>query len=156
VQRVIGVSWLSRNEDIGAGKSMALSDLEPLFDAPSVRWVDLQYGDTRAERAALAARKPPGLVHRDDIDLFQDLDGLAALICSCDLVVTVSNTTAHLAGALGVPTLVLVSHGARKLWYWGEGTDRTPWYPSIGILRQDAAGSWATAVSEVGRRVRNG
>lgn len=154
-RKVFGLSWISRNLDIGADKSMALGDLAQLFDMPGVRWVDLQYGDTGAERADLAIRKPPGLLHRDDIDLFNDLDSLAALISSCDAVVTVSNTTAHLAGALGVPTLVLVSYGARKLWYWGEGTDRAPWYPSVRILRQDASGSWATAVAEVERRLRN-
>ncbi len=67
--------------------------------------MDLQYGDTAAERAAV--ERESGMQHRHlaDIDNTHDIDGLAALITACDLVVTVSNATAHLAGALGKPHL---------------------------------------------------
>ena len=65
----------------------------------------MQYGDTSEERAAL--ERTTGLVvsRLEDIDNTNDLDGLAALMGACDAVVTVSNTTAHLAGALGAALL---------------------------------------------------
>ena len=64
--------------------------------------MDLQYGDTSAERAAVE-RETGIRIERLDVDNTNDIDGLAALISACDLAVTVDNTTVHLAGALGKP-----------------------------------------------------
>ena len=63
----------------------------------------------------------------------QDIDGLAALITACDLVVTVSNTTAHLAGALGKETYVLVPFGQARMWYRFHDRTDNPFYPDIKI-----------------------
>ncbi len=107
--------------------------------------MDLQYGDTVAERAQAGF----DLVHLDDLDLFGDIDGLAALITACDRVVSVSNTTAHLASALGIPTAVVVPFGNGQLWYWGNDGTRTPWYPSARIFRQREAGQWDDVLASV-------
>ena len=128
--------------------TVVLATLAPLFKIPGVRFVDLQYGDTAAERTELASSLGVTLQHVPDLDLFDDLDGLAALVAACDAVVTVSNTTAHLAGALGVPVSVLVPSGNGRLWYWGTG-DRTGWYPSMRLYRQPAGGAWEPAVAAV-------
>lgn len=52
-------------------------------------------------------------------------------------MVTTSNTTAHIAGALGVPCLVLLPRTRPVLWYWGYRGERTPWYPSLRLLRNE-------------------
>jgi Flp pilus assembly protein TadD len=107
---------------------------------PGCRFVDLQYGDTAQEREGLP------LEHIDGLDLKNDLEGLAALIACCDVVITVSNTTAHLAAALGVPTWILVAAGGGRLWYWGdENTDTTLWYPGARIIRQRPGEPWPAA-----------
>ncbi|MDX2225456.1 MAG: hypothetical protein SFV21_22070, partial [Rhodospirillaceae bacterium] len=126
-------------------KSTSLADWRPILSAPGVVFVDLQYGDTLAERAAAGAE----LVHLQDMDLTNDLDGLAALTAACDLVITVSNTTAHLAGALGVPTWVLVATGWGSLWYWGAGTPDTPWYPTAKIFTRRSGQDWRPLLTEV-------
>jgi ADP-heptose:LPS heptosyltransferase len=146
-ERLVGISWISRNAAIGAHKSSDLSAWSDVLQTPGVRFVNLQYGDTTAERAGT------NLLNIDGLDLRDDLDGLAALMTACDLVVTVSNTTAHLAGALGVPTWVLVPAGAGKLWYWGQAGDSTPWYPSITIMRQAVQGQWQDVFSRVAARL---
>jgi hypothetical protein len=87
------------------------------------------------------------------LDLFSDIDGLAALICACDLVITVSNTTAHLAGALGVPVWVMVPGGNGKLWYWGGGQGGSPWYPAATIFKQTVAGAWDDVVARIAQRI---
>lgn len=138
---IVGLSWLSRNRDTGDMKSLSLQTLAPLLSQPGLRCVDLQYGDAAAERATLPAHSK--LLHVDDIDKDNDLDALAALIMACDVVVTVSNTTAHLAAALGKPVLLIVPQGLGRLWYWGMQSgsvhsDGTPWYPSVQVLRQPA------------------
>jgi len=139
-------------------KTARLSDLEPALRLPGSRLVDLQYGDTRIEREAI--KQATGLVveHLDDIDNTNDIDGLAALIAACDLVVTVSNTTAHLAGALGKPTIVFVPSGQGRLWYWFHEGDDSPWYPHVHLKRQMKGQSWtdlvASAAGEISGLVR--
>jgi len=84
-------------------KSARLQDFEGLLRNPDFRFVDLQYGETSADRSSVAVDCGVQVLHLDDIDNTNDIDGLAALISACDAVITVSNTTAHLAGALGRP-----------------------------------------------------
>jgi Tfp pilus assembly protein PilF len=141
-EAIIGLSWVSKSSTFGQFKTARLSDFEPVLRLPQCRFVDLQYGDTLAEREAV--QKSTGLtVERlPDIDNTNDIDGLAALITACDLVVTVSNTTAHLAGALGKPTLLFVPQASGRLWYWFNERDDSPWYPRTRIRRQTAGQSW--------------
>ena len=147
-ERLVGLSWLSHNKAFGGHKSTRLADWAPALAIPGVRFVDLQYGDTSGERAASDFQ----LAH-PDIDLRDDLDGVAALIAACDLVITVSNTTAHLAGALGRPVWVLVPGGSGKLWYWGQGTSGSPWYPSATIFRQTSGRLWIEPIAAIATRL---
>lgn len=143
---VIGLSWISVSPDIGKSKSARLRDFESLLRKPGLRFVDLQYGDTQTERATVE-REIGIRVERLEIDNTNDLDGLAALIAACDLVVTVSNTTAHLAGALGKPTRVFVPFGHARLWYWFQEREDNPWYPHMRVRRQRAGQSWADLIA---------
>jgi tetratricopeptide (TPR) repeat protein len=149
--RVIGISWASANQRFGAHKSSHLAAWQALCTAagPDTRFVDLQYGDTARERGDAGME----LMHFGDLDLMDDIDGLAALITACDHVVSVSNTTAHLACALNVPTSVLVPIGNGQLWYWGAEGRRTPWYPSATIFRQPEPGRWEDVLSTVAQDI---
>lgn len=150
---VVGLSWASRAERFGELKSVALRDLQPLLQVPGVRFIDLQYGETDAEREEV--RKSLGIdVQRlPDIDAFHDMDGLAALIRACDLIVTTSNTTAHLAGAVGAPTLLMVPFASGRHWYWHEERTDSPWYPSMRLFRQHAVGDWSDVIGQMARAV---
>ncbi len=146
---VIGLSWMSRAERFGELKSIALRDLQPLLQIPGLRFVDLQYGDTGEEREALRETQGIDVQRLPDIDTFNDMDGLAALIGACDLVVTTSNTTAHLAGALGAPTLLMLPFASGRHWYWHEAREDNPWYPSMQLFRQQAVGQWGDIIARV-------
>lgn len=146
---IVGVSWGSRNAQFAMGKSLPLAGWAPLLSRNDLHFVDLQYGDTAAERAAAERALGVRLTHLPDLDLTQDIDGLAALIAACDLVITVSNTTAHLAGALGVPTWVLLPFGHFQPWYWFAGRSDSPWYPSVRLYRQTTFGDWDAVIGRV-------
>jgi len=144
---VIGLSWQSRAVLHSRLKSMPLAALQPLLADARWRFVDLQYGDTAADRAAVQSI---ATVQRlDDLDPVNDIDGLAALIAACDAVVTISNVTAHLAGALGVPTLLMLPWSTGRQWYWHDSRDDSPWYPAVRIVRQAEPRRWDQVVSRV-------
>ena len=147
----IGVSWKSARAGFGTFKSSDLvADWTPVFDAvPDAVFVSLQYGDVREDLENVERKNGLEIHHNVGVDVSQDLDGLAALISSLDLVVTTSNTTAHLAGALGVPTWVLVPRGPARLWYWFDGETNSPWYPSVTLYWQDEAGQWRDPMNRV-------
>jgi tetratricopeptide (TPR) repeat protein len=151
--KLIGLSWISRSKTIGSDKSAQLRDLEPVLRLPGCRFVDLQYGDTQAERQAVEREFGIRVERLPDIDTTNDIDGLAALMTACDAVVSVSNTNAHLAGAVGTPTWVMVPLGRAKIWYWFREELDSPWYPRVRVRRLMPEQTWresfAVAASEV-------
>lgn len=146
-RRVIGLSWRGGGAPRAReARSIALERLAPLFQVDGVRIVDLQYGDHAAEIASFNHTAPRPLARFEDIDPLRDMDDFAAALSALDAVVCVDNSTAHLAGALGVPTLLLLPFQAD--WRWQRGRDSTPWYASLHLLWQPAPGSeaWSSVV----------
>lgn len=159
--RIIGLSWRSTNVMYGKSKTMALDDLvcglEEFFFAPEIRFVDLQYGDTAAERLATEQKFGIQIEHIAGLDLKDDQDGLAALIACCNAVVTVSNSVTHLACALARPTYVMVPKGIGRFWYWGpDGGTSTPWYQTAHVFHQEDSASWAPTIAAVARKLASG
>ncbi|MBT3304953.1 MAG: tetratricopeptide repeat protein [Alphaproteobacteria bacterium] len=144
---LIGIAWHSMNESFGDQKSLALHELKPLADVPGVKLVDLQYGDTAGERTAFLSDHGHSIIHDDDIDQMQDLDAFAAQVAALDLVVTISNTTAHFAGALGIPAWVMLN--TAPLTCWMLDRDDSPWYPSVKLFRQTRPGDWTSVILRV-------
>lgn len=85
----------------------------------------------------------------------QDLADAAAAISALDLLVTVDTALAHLAGAVGAPTLLLLP--AASDWRWLEKRQDTPWYQCLRLIRQDLdqAGDWRGPLQKVGEILKN-
>jgi len=146
---VVGISWRSANKEFGSFKSTELQNWLELLKVPHVRFVDLQYGDTAGERGLVEQQAGVHIEHLPELDLYHDLDGLAALCAACDLVITVSNVTAHIAGALGRPVWLIAPKGNGRLWYWFSGRSDSPWYPTMRIFDQVVPGSWREILDTV-------
>jgi hypothetical protein len=148
-QRIVGISWLSTNRWFGPLKSTRLSAWTDILGVRGAAFVDLQYGNTAAERADVERAGGVRIEHFADVDLFEDLDGFAALVAACDLVVTGSNVTAHVAGALGRPVWLLAPLARGKFWYWFSGRSDNPWYPSMRIFSQHRPGEWLETMAQI-------
>ncbi len=150
---VIGVSWRSRSSSYSRFKTSTLTDWAPLLRDRPALFVNLQYGDCTDELAL--ARKTLGvdILADESVDPFGDMDRVAAQIAALDLVISVSNTTVHLAGALGVPCWVLLARGPGLLWYWLHDRTDSPWYRSLALLRQSRPGDWTDVVQAAARRL---
>jgi ADP-heptose:LPS heptosyltransferase len=103
--------------------------------------VNLQYGSVQEEIAEAQARCGIRVEQVPRVDCQNDLDGLAALIMACDEVVSIGNATAHLAGALGQKTTVLLPYSPS--WRWMAKGDESPWYQSVRLLRQPLPDDWS-------------
>jgi tetratricopeptide (TPR) repeat protein len=149
-RRLVGLAWHTNNRKTGRNRSIDLSLLAPLFARPDIRWVSLQYGDPDELEKQAAVAGADILIDRS-VDQFSDVDRFAAQIAAMDMVVTIDNSTAHLAGALGVPTWVLLPFAPD--WRWQQAREDSPWYPTLRLFRQPKRGDWQSVVQRVQREL---
>jgi ADP-heptose:LPS heptosyltransferase len=83
----------------------------------------------------------------EKVDPLRDLESFAAQVAAMDLVVSVDNSTVHLAGALGVEVWTMLP--TVPDWRWGLEGDRTRWYPTMRLFRQEQRGKWEPTISRV-------
>ena len=146
-----GISWKSFRDTIGSDKSIAIREWLPILQLEGFNFVDLQYGDTLNERNVLEHKHKIKITNIEALDKFNDIDGLLALIDACDIVITTSNVTAHLAGGLGKPTFLMVpfANAKGRMWYWHNDMYKSIWYPSIKIFAQEKDEIWAPVIKDI-------
>jgi tetratricopeptide (TPR) repeat protein len=144
----IAVVWSgSADHANDRNRSMALRQMAPLL-ALKAGFVSVQR-DLRAADAEELTRQP-ALTHVGDA--LNDFDDTAAVLALVDLIITVDTSVAHLAGALGRPTFVLVPFCPD--WRWMLARADSPWYPTLRLFRQPAAGDWESVIARVADAVR--
>lgn len=157
----VGVSWrggapshLLDGSGQGAGyraharrRSCELHEWQELLATRGVNFVSLQHNASDADRRQLAREHAAPIHTFDEIDSRSDLDEQAALIAALDLVITVGNATAHLAGAIGTLTWTLLP----RFWGWRWLQDRSDclWYPRLTVWRQREMGDWTELLARV-------
>lgn len=146
---LIGLAWNSTSKAIGRQSSLSLTELRPVLETPGVTFVDLQYGDTAEQRAALTRDTGVKILHDEAVDQMTGLDAFAAQVAAMDLVISIDNSTAYLAGALGVPAWVLLY--SAPFWLWGLEREDCLWCPCTRLYRQTARGDWKDVVERVAR-----
>jgi hypothetical protein len=148
----IGINWQGNPEHhADVYRSLPLRALKPLSELSGVSLVNLQFG-FGAEQIEDCGFADKILRLPDDVDATEGaFTDTAAIVKHLDFVVTSDTAIAHLAGAVGVPVLLMV--GKVPDWRWLLQGDTTPWYPSMSIIRQQAMGDWHSVVQEVCRRI---
>jgi hypothetical protein len=86
-----------------------------------------------------------------EIDTIRDKDAWAAQIAAVDLVISIQNSAVHMAGALGVDTMILLSKCSD--WRWGASIEKSPYYDSVEILRQQQYGDWKPVLDNAQSRL---
>ena len=98
----IGISWKSFKNRYANEKSLSLKDLNNIFSSEDCNFINLQYGNVQNEISKYNSEYNKNIVTLKYLDIFNDFDNLASVLKSLDLFITVSNSTAHLAGSIGV------------------------------------------------------
>ncbi|UUX49472.1 tetratricopeptide repeat protein [Nisaea acidiphila] len=107
---LVGISWASGARHFGRGTNYPpLRAWNNLLNLPDVRFVSLQYGEAGDDLRSLSELAGRQILRFPDLDLRNDLETLAALASSLDLVLSVGNATAALSGAVGTPTVEILS-----------------------------------------------
>lgn len=144
--RKVGLAWHSKNRLNSVDKACPLRLWRPILSLPGITFVNLQYGDVQDELDQIAQDLGVRIHHDGEIDQMRDMDGFLAQIAALDAVVSISNVTAHAAGAMGTPVLILLS--ANPLWVWFHDRADSPWYPRARLFRQQRLGEWQPVVEQ--------
>ena len=144
----VGISWRGGKKTIERSRrSTILEQWQHVCSVPGVHFINLQYGDCQAELQEAHRQYALNIHDWPDVDPLKDLDDFAALISTLDLVISVDNSTVHMAGALGTPVWVLLPYVPE--WRWLLERDDSPWYASVRLYRQPAAGVWASVFDRI-------
>ena len=147
-RKLVGISWKTNASSENAkSRNIALHELAPALASPETQLVCLQYGDVSREIRELSKSLNIDIMQVHNIDIRDDIDGLASLIQACDRVVSTTNVTVHLAGALGADVQALVPFATR--WVWGRLDDFNGWYPSVTPYRQKRADDWNSVLKSI-------
>jgi uncharacterized protein (TIGR03032 family) len=147
----IGIVWAgSPTNRTDRHRSCPLSEFLPILDVSGVSFFSLQKGDRHQDLSDL-----PSQVRVQDMEpQLRDFGDLAVIIDQLDLVISVDTSVAHVAGALGKPVWVLLSHVAD--WRWMLEGETTPWYPTMRLFRQTRPGDWEGVIERVTEELSNG
>lgn len=140
---VIGICWSGGRQSTQAKRrAVGLEAFRPLIESIDAHWVSLQYKDPteEIEKSGLPVKHIPRAVQSPDFD------DTAAFVAECDLVIGIHTTVHHLAGALGVPAIVLVPD--KPMWNYATG-DSLPWYGQNTLWRQKTHEAWVDSVKRL-------
>jgi hypothetical protein len=146
-QPLVGLSWGSKSHSKDVPD---FPDWARFIAQTQATFVSLQYGQIKPALRRLRDGNDDRLIYDESVDQMVDMDRFAAQIAALDAVVTISNTAAHLSGALGVPTTFLIDDNFQTA--WPVTGDRTPWYPK-GIVIHKEGRAWSVVLDDVGRRL---
>ena len=146
----VGIAWRGNPENRSdPRRSIPLAEFAPLAEVPNVRLYSLQFAAGRDELAPYRDSWP--LV--DLGEQLGDFHRTAALVKNLDLVITCDSAPAHLAGALGAPVWVALAFAPD--WRWMLDRHDSPWYPTMRLFRQTAAGDWKSVFAQIALALAN-
>lgn len=138
-QLKVGLAWKgSSDHPRDKERSVAPGVLSPLQDLPHIAWYGFQREEGIAQPFSSVCNLGPKLSNFSDS---------AFALQHMDLLITVDTAIAHLAGALGVPALVLLTH--KPDWRWMLERSDTPWYPTLRLYRQPQPGDWKSVIQKI-------
>ena len=142
---LIGISWRGGNKG-KESRNISLKQWADLIAMRNFCFINLQYGDVIDEINEFTAATGIPIYSDGQVDSSKDLDDFFAQVAAMDLVVSIANSTAHIAGSLGKPALIFLPHVPD--WRWMLDRTDSLWYPEITLLRQSREGSWSDVLQQ--------
>lgn len=150
----VGLSWCSMaksspNQSLRDKASLYLKDLFPLFKIPKIHWINLQYNPPSEQMKE--ASDQGFCLYDSNIDAFNDLQGLGALIKELDLVISINSTAGWLSAALNQKTWILNDYGIGNAFecYDTHSPCASRWFSNVTHFRQDTPGNWEHMILKI-------
>ncbi len=154
-KHLIGIHWQGspghEKSLYSRGRSMNFEDLLFLKKLKGFEFVSLQKGHG-SEQLKLEDSLP-FIAGQDLVSKSYDFLETAAVLANCDLLITADSGIVHLAGGMGVPTLLALRWIPE--WRWGLNSNKTPWYNSVQLIRQKADGDWESIKDTICEKIAN-
>jgi tetratricopeptide (TPR) repeat protein len=145
-----GICWRSMLINTQRKKFYSALELwKPVLENTGVKFINIQYGDCKAELEFMREKYGIAIHNFDDLDLKNNLDDNAALCAALDLVITAPTAAAALAAATGTETWFLT---AGRVWPQ-LGTDHYPWYANTKVLTPETFGDWTSLMGHLAKEV---
>ena len=145
--KTIGISWHTTNKQFGPERNIDLDLFSNVLSNNEFKFLNLQYGNHNQEIRAIENRLGKEIFEEKENKNFTNIDGLAEKILKCDIVISIDNSTAHLAGYLNKLTLLLLPKVSD--WRWQKSISNTLWYDSIKIIKQDIKLDWSSSIQKI-------
>ncbi len=146
--KLIGISWNTKsNIQMASFRNIDLKYLATALNSKNIKLVNLQYGNVTEEISKLKKETGIEIIEITDLDVKNQIDDLASLISSCDIVVSIDNFTVHLAGSLGINTKILLPFTMDSR--WGLNGKKSYLYNSVRLYRQKKLGNWNDVINEL-------
>jgi tetratricopeptide (TPR) repeat protein len=144
---LVGISWKSGNAQEGPKRSIGLEQWGPILNVAGVRFVSLQYGECSRDLQVVYDRFGIEVLKDEKVNPLVSLESFAAQAAAMDLVISVDNSTVHFAGALGIDVWTMLP--SEPDWRWGLKGDKTRWYSTMRLFRQEQRGNWEHVISKI-------
>jgi tetratricopeptide (TPR) repeat protein len=140
----IGIVWAGNNAHTNDRyRSLPIAQLIELVKGLDFSWIVIQ--QNKAEDKELLNNNLSSVI--DVSHELKDYTDTATLLTNIDLLITVDTSVTHLAGALNVPTFLMLP--ANPDWRWGLNSEKNAWYKSVRLFRQDNLNEWSTVIGKI-------
>lgn len=142
----VGVRWSGNSyNESNDDRKIPFEFLLELAENPNIALYSLQVGEGSGDIARQGAEQL--CIDMGNAMAAKGYIGTAMTLLHLDLVITTCTSVAHLAGAMGIPTWVLLS--TNPYWIWLTSGDQSSWYPSVKLYRQSTPGDWISVLEKV-------
>ena len=137
-KKIVGISWKTTNQATGHLRTIPIELWDKILADNNSVFINLQYNDTTSTDK---------IYNDDSINPMENLDNFISQVAACDLIITIDNSTAHIAAALMKPTWCMVPLLCD--WRYGLNGNKTFWYNSMRIYRQAIPNSWDDVILNI-------
>lgn len=142
----VGICWAGSSTHLAdRHRSVAFEDFGGLLKTDDLAFYSLQIDEAKGQI---------GTTNLPIVDLSEQINDwadTASLVSQLDLIISVDTGVAHLAAALGKPVWIAVAKHTD--WRWGIEGEKSSWYPTVRLFRQQSRGDWSGVFQELGREL---
>ena len=128
-------------------RNLSTKEVSSIINSNDHTFINLQYGNINDHLSELNEISEKPLYQVPGVDLTYNIDSLASIIKNCDLIITIDNSTAHLAAVLGKPVWILIPFN--NDFRWMENSENTIWYKNALLVRQNKKNDWSESYKNI-------